>query len=233
LGFTTGLGLAVLLFSACPAEEKTPTESPTPEAPAAAPASPAPAAAPPPEAAPAPAPAPAGAAVLTPVALYGQSIEVPKSWKPSVRDESPLHQLTLQPVAAAACNLGVLEGHGSPEQAEKYLNQGAATYQGEVERAKDIEVGGVRFQGIHVRRPKRLSQNPDSGVDIFAAIVGPDLVGLGLTWMDGSPAGAEARTGCLRAFASFVASLKRSGPPAKAPPAPEAASETAPAAEAP
>lgn len=149
----------------------------------------------------------AKAGVLKTVTFPGGVVAVPAAWTPKVREDPPMTAMHVMPAVGMTCDLAVLEGHGTSKQAEEYLAAGANAYNGETVRAPEIEVGGHAFQGIHVTKPKAL---PDSGaalIEIYAAISGEDLVGIGVTRLERNPVVDEGRRHCLQAFAQLTSKL--------------------------
>lgn len=155
-----------------------------------------------------------GAGVLKTVRFPGGELALPVAWLPKVRNEPPMTAVHVIPEPAMTCDLAVLEGHGTPRQAEEYLAAGANAYIGDTVRAPDIEVGGVAFQGIHVTKPKALPDSANALVEVYAAIAGDDLVGIGVTRLEQTPALEEGRRRCLQAFAQLTAKLP---PPSTSP----------------
>lgn len=210
---TTALPLALFL-AAC--DEPTPPSVASAEPPAAAPSQQPPPAivtndelakvpAPPTTAPPTTSGGEAG--VLRTVRFPNGELTVPVEWHPKVRNEPPMTAVHLIPVPAMTCDLAVLEGHGTPRQAEEYLAAGANAYNGETARAPVIEVGGHAFQGITIQRPKALPNSAVAVVEVYAAISGEDLVGIGITRLEPSPALDEGKKRCLEAFAQLTSKL--------------------------
>jgi hypothetical protein len=154
----------------------------------------------------------APAAVLKTVSFPGGDLAIPESWSPKTRVDPPMTAVHVMPVPGMTCDLAVLEGHGTKKQAEEYLAAGANAYQGDVQRAPDIEVGGHVFQGIHVTKPRALPDSADAVVEVYAAITSEDLVGIGVTRLEQSGAVEEGRRACLQAFAQLTTALPRATP---------------------
>ncbi len=160
----------------------------------------------------APAPAAGDAVVLSEFVFPGGTVTVPKSWSPAFVNEPPKVSLHVTPAPDVTCDLAVLIGHGTDKQAEDYLNAGAATFDGDPQKAPAITVGGAAFQGIRVQTPKALADSPGAFVDLYASVSGPDLITLGL--MNLSPDENTARrTECLRAFAALPQSRAEAASP--------------------
>lgn len=151
--------------------------------------------------------------VLKSVRFPGGELALPSAWMPKVRSEPPMTAVHVIPVPAMTCDLALLEGHGTQKQAEEYLAAGANAYNGETVRAPGVEVGGLAFQGIHIKKPKALPDNAAALVEVYAAISGDDLVGIGVTRLEQTEALEEGRRQCLQAFAQLTSKL----PPPAAP----------------
>lgn len=164
------------------------------------------------EAAPAVAGEAAQADVLKTVSFPGGDLTVPSSWSPKVRNDPPMTSVHVMPAGGMTCDLAVLEGHGTQKQAEEYLAAGANAYNGSAARAPDIEVGGHVFQGIHVTKPKALPDAQEALVEVYAAIAGEDLVGIGVTRLEKSAVVDDGRRACLQAFAQLTSTLPRAKP---------------------
>lgn len=145
--------------------------------------------------------------VLKTVRFPGGELALPSAWMPKVRSEPPMTAVHVIPAPAMTCDLALLEGHGTQRQAEEYLAAGANAYNGETARAPVIDVGGLAFQGILIKRPKALPDNGAALVEVYAAIAGGDLVGIGVTRLEPGPALDEGRRLCLQAFAQLTSKL--------------------------
>lgn len=156
----------------------------------------------------------AGAGVFKTVPFPGGDLAIPVDWQPKLRSEPPMTAVHVIPVPAMTCDFAILEGHGTPQRAEEYLAAGANAYLGDTVRAPDIEVGGHAFQGIHVTNPKALPSKETALVEVYAAISGEDLMGIGVTRLEQSEALEEGRRRCLQAFAQLTSKLP---PPAATP----------------
>lgn len=174
-------------------------EGPAAPAPAAVVEPPAPAVEPPAPSAP--------AEVMRRLDLGGRPLEVPAAWAPKHREKGPLHVVHVAPAPGITCDLGIIDGDGRKENAERYLNEGASAYDGEVARAPDLDVGGLSFQGIRVTSPKAFADHPGAVVEVYVAIAGEDLIGVGVTRLEDTAVTASARRRCLDTFASTVAKV--------------------------
>lgn len=145
--------------------------------------------------------------VLRTVAFPKGDLALPVAWYPKVRNDPPMTAVHVIPAPGMTCDLAVLEGHGTPRQAEEYLAAGANAYNGDTVRAPVIEVGGHSFQGILITKPKALPDSGNAVVEVYAAISGDDLVGIGVTRLEPSPAVDEGRRSCLQAFAQLTTKL--------------------------
>lgn len=155
-----------------------------------------------------------GAGVLRTVHFPGGDLSLPVAWGPKVREESAMTAVHVMPAVGMTCDLAILVGHGTQKQAEEYLAAGANAYNGDTARAPAIEVGGHAFQGIRVTKPKALPGAEDAVVEVYAAITGEDLVGIGVTRLEQKPSLDDGRTACLQAFAQLTSLLPPASPPA-------------------
>lgn len=158
--------------------------------------------------------------------LPGGEVLVPPAWQPKMRKDTPMTSLHVMPMPGMTCDLAVLTGHGTKEQAEQYLTAGAAAYKGEEERAPDVVIGGKPFQGILIKKPQTFPDNADALVEVYATLSGDNLIGVGVTRLEQSEKHAEARKACMGAFAKYAEPL----PAPSAVPPPTVPSEAAPGA---
>lgn len=151
----------------------------------------------------------AGAADPTPsgyrfAKLGPLTVPVPGAWQVKETSQAPQHSLHVTPGPGLTCDVGLIQQHGSPDKAEGYLNSAAGAYRGEVTRNSDLELGGEVFQGIHIAKPQAFAQMPHAVVDVYVAIKGTNLIGLGFTDLDPGDATRALRKDCEQEFAKIV-----------------------------
>lgn len=138
------------------------------------------------------------------VKLGRVKLQLPAAWRPAESGTAPMHQVHLNPGPGMTCDIGLIDDHGRPEEAERYLNGASTTYRGEVTRNDDLTLGGVTLQGIRIKAPKAIPRAPL--VEAFVGIVGADLVALNLTHLTGAK--DDERKACQEAFTRFAKALK-------------------------
>jgi hypothetical protein len=138
------------------------------------------------------------------VKLGRVKLPLPAAWRPAESGTPPMHQVHLNPGPGMTCDIGLIDEHGKPEEAERYLNGAATTYRGDVSRNENVTLGGVELQGIRIKGPQAIPRAPL--VEAFVGIAGGDLVALNLTHLNDT--NANERKACQDAFSRFAKALQ-------------------------